>query len=123
MNSSNDYYATGDDDVLFIKVASNKVLILDYTYHINRNIFQNCTTNENVTNNHDLEFILNGTSNEYDLHSIYNGNWFIGIIHDLSQAYLTMYDTAISPYTYTGSENIDITDNQISLRNVSFKHK
>ena len=26
-----------------------------------------------------------------------------------------MYDTAISPYTYTGSENIDITDNQISL--------
>ena len=26
-----------------------------------------------------------------------------------------MYDTAMSPYTYTGSENIDITDNQISL--------
>ena len=26
-----------------------------------------------------------------------------------------MYDTAISPYTYTGSENIDITYNQSSL--------
>ena len=26
-----------------------------------------------------------------------------------------MYDTAISPYTYTGSEDIDITDNQITL--------
>ena len=25
-----------------------------------------------------------------------------------------MYDTTVSPYTYTGSENIDITDNQIS---------
>ena len=27
-----------------------------------------------------------------------------------------MYDTASSPYTYTGSGNIDITDNQISLK-------
>ena len=27
-----------------------------------------------------------------------------------------MYDTGISPHTYTGSENIDITDNQISLK-------
>ena len=26
-----------------------------------------------------------------------------------------MYDTAISPYTYTGSENIDITHTRISL--------
>ena len=33
----------------------------------------------------------------------------------MSQVYLTMYDTAISQYTYTGSGNIDITDNQISL--------
>ena len=27
-----------------------------------------------------------------------------------------MYDTAISPYTYTRSENIDIAVNQISLK-------
>ena len=40
LNSSNDYYTTGDFDVLFIKIGSNKVLILDYTYHINRNIFR-----------------------------------------------------------------------------------
>ena len=26
-----------------------------------------------------------------------------------------MYDTTVSPYTYTGSENTDITHNQISL--------
>ena len=30
--------------------------------------------------------------------------------------YLTMYDTTVSPYTYTGSENIDITNNQIPLK-------
>ena len=47
LNSSNNYYTPGDDDVLFIKIGSNKVLILDYTYHINRNIFQNYTKNEN----------------------------------------------------------------------------
>ena len=40
LNSSNNYYTTGNDDVIFIKIGSIKVLILDYTYHINRNIFR-----------------------------------------------------------------------------------
>ena len=47
LNSSNNYYTTGDDDIIFIKIGSTKVLLLDYTYHINRNIFQNYTINEN----------------------------------------------------------------------------
>ena len=37
---SNNYYTSGDDDIPFIKIGSNKVLVLDYTYHINRNIFR-----------------------------------------------------------------------------------
>ena len=85
LNSSNNYYTTGDDDVLFIKIGYHKVLILDYTYHMNRNIFQNFTINENLVNSYDLEFIPKGTSNEYDLQSVYNGNGFLGIISDLSQ--------------------------------------
>ena len=40
LNSINNYYTTGDNDVLSIKIGSNKVLVLDYTYHINRNIFR-----------------------------------------------------------------------------------
>ena len=40
LNSSNNYYTTGDDDIIFIKIGSNKVLLLDYTYHINRTIFK-----------------------------------------------------------------------------------
>ena len=39
LNSSNNYYTSGDDDILFIKIGSSKVLVLDYTYHINRHIF------------------------------------------------------------------------------------
>ena len=39
LNSNNNYYTTGDDDVLFVKIGSNQILILDYTCHINRNIF------------------------------------------------------------------------------------
>ena len=58
---------------------------------------------------------MNGTSNEYDLQSVYNGNGFIGIITELSQVYVIIYDTNAQPFVYTGSENIDITDNQISL--------
>ena len=46
LNPSNNYYTTGDDDTLFIKIGSNKALVLDYTYHINRDIFQNYTINE-----------------------------------------------------------------------------
>ena len=40
LNSSNHYYTTGDDDIMFIKIGSTKVLLLDYTYHINRTIFR-----------------------------------------------------------------------------------
>ena len=29
LNPSNNYYTTGDDDVIFIKIGSNKVLLLD----------------------------------------------------------------------------------------------
>ena len=44
LNSSNNYYTTGDDEIICIKTRSNKILVLDYTYHINRNIFQNYTS-------------------------------------------------------------------------------
>ena len=64
LNSSSNYYTTGDDDIIFIKIGSTKVLLLDYTYHINRTIFQNYNIKENLINNYGLEFILNNISNE-----------------------------------------------------------
>ena len=59
--------------------------------------------------------MLNGTSNEYDLQSVYNVDGFLGVITELSQVCLAIYDTDIIPFPYTGSENIDITYNKISL--------
>ena len=115
LNSSNNYYTTGNEDILFIKIGSTKVLLLDYTYHINRTIFQNYTINENTINDYNLEFILNNTSDEHTLQGVCNANGFIGSITDLSQVFLAIYDTAVSPQTYTGSENIDITNNELSL--------
>ena len=56
LNPSNNYYTTGDDDIIFIKIGSNKVLVLDYIYHINKTIFQNCTINDNTINDYNLEF-------------------------------------------------------------------
>ena len=47
------------------------ILPLYYTYHIHRNILHNYTINANTVNNDDLEFISNGTSNEYDLQSVH----------------------------------------------------
>ena len=52
LNSSNNYYTTGDDDILFIKIGSDKVLVLYYIYHIN--IFQSYHVNENLLSNYDL---------------------------------------------------------------------
>ena len=115
LNPSNNYYTTGDNDLIFIKIGSTKVLLLEYTFHINRNIFQNYKINGNLINNYGLEFILNNTSNEYTLQGVYTANSYIGSINALQGVYLALYDTSISPTTYTGSENIDITDNQISL--------
>ena len=55
LNYSKNYYTTGEHNIMFIKIGSNKVLLLDHTYHINRNTFQNFTRNENTINNFDLE--------------------------------------------------------------------
>ena len=40
LSSSNNYDTTGGDDIKCIRIGSNKVLVLDYTYHMNRNIFR-----------------------------------------------------------------------------------
>ena len=113
LNSSNNYYTTGTDDVMFIKISSTKVLLLDYTYHINITIFQNYTINENTINDYNLELILNNTSNAYTLQGVYTANSYIGNINTLQDVYLAIYDTGSSPATYTGNENIDITNNEI----------
>ena len=54
LNSSNNYYTTGDDDIIFIKIVSTKVSLSDYTYHISRIIFQNYTINENTIHDYNL---------------------------------------------------------------------
>ena len=59
---------------------------------------------------------MNGTSNEHDLQPVHNGNWFIGVITELPQVYLAIYDTNAQPFVYTGSENIDSTYNQTPLK-------
>ena len=58
LNSSNNYYTTGDDELIFIKIGSSNILILDHTYHINRTIFQNYIINENPIKDYGFEFIL-----------------------------------------------------------------
>ena len=87
LNSSNSSYTSGDDDITFIKIGSNKVLILDHTYHINRNISRNYTINENTFNDCSLELILNYTSNEYTIQGVYTANGFIGSINELQQVF------------------------------------
>ena len=77
LNSSSNYYTSGEHDIIFANIGSNKMLISDYTYFINRNIFQNYTINDKLINNYGLSFILNGTSNGYGLQSVYNGNGFL----------------------------------------------
>ena len=31
LNPSNNYYTTGDEDIMFVKIGSTKVLLFDYT--------------------------------------------------------------------------------------------
>ena len=48
--ASNTYYTTGGNDIIVTNRGYNKVLFLDYTYHININISQIYTINENSLN-------------------------------------------------------------------------
>ena len=50
-----------------------------------------------------LEFVLNNTSNEYTLQGVYNASSYIGGITELPHVFLAIYDTTVSPQTYTGS--------------------
>ena len=54
LNSSSNYYTSGEHVIMFIKISANNILILDYTYFINRNIIQKYTVNEHKINNYDL---------------------------------------------------------------------
>ena len=100
LNPSNNYYTTGDDDIIFIRTGSTKALLSNYTYHLNRTIFQNSTINENMINDYNLAFILNNTSNEYALQGVYNANSYIGSITELQQVFLAIYDTEVSTNLY-----------------------
>ena len=90
-------------------------MLLDHTYHTDITNFQKCTINENTINDYSLEFMLDNTSNGYTLQGVDNANSYIGTITELSQVYLAMYDIPLECFTYTSSENIGITSNQISL--------
>jgi len=114
LNASNNYYTTGNDNIIFIKIGSNKILLLDYTYHINRNIFQYYTINENVLNPFKLEYILNNGSNEYTIHQVYIANSYIGTITELSQVFLAMYDSEVIIKDYYTKSEIDELDNELS---------
>ena len=61
-------------------------------------------------------FLLNNTSNEYTLQGAYTANSYIGSVTTLHDVYLALYDTTVSPSSYTGNENIYITDKQISFK-------
>ena len=58
LSSCNNYYTSGDDGIIFIKIGSNKVFILCYTYHIHVNSFHNYTINENTVNDYNLELMF-----------------------------------------------------------------
>ena len=114
LNASNNYYTTGNDNIIFIKIGSNKILLLDYTYHINRNIFQYYTINENVLNPFKLEYILNNGSNEYTINQVYIANSYIGTITELSQVFLAMYDSEVIIKDYYTKSEIDDLDDELS---------
>ena len=54
LSSSNTYYTTGEHDISCIPTGSNQLLLLYYTYFINRDIFHNYTINGHSINNYDL---------------------------------------------------------------------
>ena len=59
LSASSIYHTSGENDIILLKVGSDEVLILVYTFHTDRHIFQNYTLNDNLINDGDSEFALN----------------------------------------------------------------
>ena len=87
LNTSSNYYTTGEHNIICINIDYNKLLLLDHTYYINRNIVHNYTINENAINNYDLELCEMELQTNTTYNQLYNGNGFIGIITELSNMF------------------------------------
>ena len=71
--------------------------------------------NENAKNQYGLEVGFKSSPDEYTTQASYIANGYLGIMSSWQDVYWSMYDTTVSPYSYTGSENTDATGNQIPL--------
>ena len=104
LNSSNNYYTSGEHYIVFIRIVSNKILNLDYSYVINRNIFSKLYNKRNTVNDCSVEFILNNTSTEYTLQGVCNASSYLSTITSLQQVFLAIYGTDIFLFPCTCSE-------------------
>ena len=79
LNSSNQYYQSGSDDIAFIRISFNHLLIIDLNFMFNRMLFENYSFQYRLENIFNLKLINNNLATETSLNEAlirigYSGN-------------------------------------------------
>ena len=106
LNSGDISYYKVRHDIIFIKINSNLLLIFDYTFNINRIIFNNYDIIYNADNNYNLEFVDKILTLGFDIDSCYTLNGYLDCpINPLTEVFLYQHDTT-SAGTYVAGHDL-----------------
>ena len=67
LNVYNTYYAAGNDDIVFIRLSQDNLLIVDLDFTFNVKLFENYTITYSVENVFNIKLINNYSASEHDI--------------------------------------------------------
>ena len=98
LNSYNQYYQSGSDDIAFIRISFNHLLIIDLNFMFNRMLFENYSFQYSIENIFNLKLINNNLATETSLDEAlisigYSGNVPIS---SLSKIFMLLYSKTVN---------------------------
>ena len=67
LNAYNSYYVSGNDDIIFVRLSQNSLLILDYEFMFNVKLFEQYSFQWSIENVFSLKLINNYSASEHDI--------------------------------------------------------
>ena len=67
LNVYNSYYVSGNDDIIFVRLSQNSLLILDYEFMFNVKLFEQYSFQWSIENVFNLKLINNYSASEHDI--------------------------------------------------------
>lgn len=108
LHSSNLYSTTGSNNIAFVRLNENYMLLMDLEYSINKKIYESYTITYSFENIFSLQFTSNYTSSEFDLNGVLSSVGWSGTFSPASNfpetIYMKIYKKYIPSDIYTKTE-------------------